>query len=66
MVPYTVVRFPVSERRRLRELVESLKLRAPGVLGASPASLSRAIAGLPIRYGTGLAIKEGMSRLTEK
>ena len=63
MVTHTAVRYPASERPRLRGLLERLGLRAPVLLGASLPALQRAAGGLGIRYGTALSIRSAIERL---
>jgi hypothetical protein len=55
--------FPATKRPRLRVLVLRLGPSAPLLLNASRSSLERAIAGLPIRYGSALAIEQTLDRL---
>jgi hypothetical protein len=55
--------FPATKRPRLRVLFLRLGPSAPLLLNASRTSLERAIAGLPIRYGSALAIEQTLDRL---
>ena len=64
MVAQTTVCFPATQRPRLRSLLARIgTTRAPAVLGASLPALERAAGGLPIRYGTALAIQQALDRL---
>jgi hypothetical protein len=58
----TVV-FPATKRPRLRALFLRLGPSAPLLLNASKTSLERAIAGLPVRFGSALAIEQALDRL---
>lgn len=55
--------FPATKRPRLRTLFLRLGPSAPNLLNASRASLERAIGGLPVRYGSALAIEQALDRL---
>ncbi len=58
----TVV-FPATKRPRLRAVFMQLGADAPSLLNASRTSLERAIAGLPVRFGSALAIEQALDRL---
>jgi len=58
----TVV-FPATKRPRLRGLYLQLGPAAPLLLNASRTSLERALAGLPIRFGSALSIEQALERL---
>lgn len=63
MGQHASVCFPATERPRLRALLLRLgQSRAPALLGASLNALQRAAGGLPIRYGTALAIREALAK----
>jgi hypothetical protein len=57
------VSFPATKRPRLRALFLRLGSSAPLLLNASRTSLERAIAGLPVRFGSALAIEQALDRL---
>jgi hypothetical protein len=57
------VTFPATKRPRLRALFLRLGPEAPLLLHASRTSLARAVGGLPIRYGSALAIEQALDRL---
>ena len=57
------VTFPASQRPRLRFLLARLGLRAPDLLGASLPAIQRAAGGLPVRFGTALALQQSLERL---
>lgn len=64
MIHPATVRLPVSQRLILRSLLSRIgTTKAPAALGASRGSLERAAGGLPIRYGTALAIQAALERL---
>lgn len=64
MVRQTTVCFPATQRPRLRTLLARIgTTRASSVLGASLPALERAAGGLPVRYGTALAIQQALDRL---
>lgn len=64
MVLHSSVSFPAPQRARLRSLLRQLgTTKAPAVLGASLPALQRAAGGMPIRYGTALAIREALAQL---
>jgi hypothetical protein len=55
--------FPATKRPRLRALFLRLGPSAPVLLNASRTALERAIAGLPVRFGSALAIEQALDRL---
>jgi hypothetical protein len=59
----TVVQFPGPQRPRLRALYLRLGASAPRLLHASRTTLGRALAGLPIRFGSALAVQQAMAAL---
>jgi hypothetical protein len=59
----TVVQFPGPQRPRLRALYLRLGASAPRLLHASRTTLERALAGLPIRFGSAVAIQQAMAAL---
>jgi hypothetical protein len=60
----TTVAFPGPSRPRLRYLYQRLgREAAPVVLCASLRTLERALAGLPIRFGSAVAIQQAMAAL---
>jgi hypothetical protein len=55
--------FPATQRPRLRNLVLRLGPDAPALLHASRSALERAVAGLPVRFGTAASIKQALESL---
>jgi hypothetical protein len=63
MTFYKTVAFPATKRPRLRALFLRLGPDAPLLLNSSRATIERSLAGLPVRFGSALAIEQALARL---